>query len=152
AWQLSNRIWHVSSFDIPVNPPKIRFRFVMKSDPATDYEGVGIDDVHIFEKAPVYDSTSGISTISLPVSGNNWIDFDVNGRRIASINPNGQNLGMTKVKVFLNIGGVQDTINQYYLERNIVIQPATPANAQVSVRFYFLDKEVNDLIAASGCA
>ncbi|PWT77870.1 MAG: peptidase S8 [Bacteroidetes bacterium] len=151
AWQLSNMIWHVSSFDIPVNPSRIRFRIVMKSDPATDYEGVGIDDVHVFEKTPVYDSTSGLN-ISLPVSGNNWTDFDVDGRRIASINPNGQNLGVTKVKVFMNNGAVRDTINQYYLERNIVIQPATPANAPVSVRFYFLDKEVNDLINASGCA
>ena len=25
----------------------------MFSDPGTNYEGVGIDDIHIFEKAPV---------------------------------------------------------------------------------------------------
>src|SRR5579871_1731719 len=58
AWQLSDTIWHVSSIDIPTNSNKVRFRFVMFSDPATDYEGVGIDDIHVFDKASVYDSTN----------------------------------------------------------------------------------------------
>jgi len=151
AWQLSSKKWRVSSIDIPVIVPKIRFRFVMYSDPATDFEGVAIDDVHIFEKAPVYDSTTAV-VVAKAVSGTDWVDFDLNGKRIASLNPNGQDLGNTSVTVYLHKGPVRDTTSQYYLDRNIVVQPSQGATAPVSVRFYFTDSEANRLINAVGCS
>lgn len=150
AWQLSNTKWHVSSFDIPVTAPKVRFRMVMYSDPFTDFEGVGIDDVHIFDKVPVYDGSNSI--LQQNVSGNDWIHFDLGGKRMASVNPHGQDLGNTTVKLYVNTGPVRDTSNQYYLDRNIVIQPTNAATDSVSIRFYFLDAEVNKLIMASGCS
>jgi hypothetical protein len=150
AWQLSDTKWHVSSFDIPVTAPKLRFRMVMYSDPFTDYEGVGIDDVHIFDKVPVYDSSN--TSLQQNVSGNDWIHFDLAGKRIASINPHGQDLGNTSVKLYTDAGAIRDTSNQYYLGRNIVIQPANSATGNVSVRFYFLNPEINKLIQANGCS
>ena len=123
----------------------------MFSDPATDYEGVGIDDIHIFDKTPVYNGNNINNGFTQNLSGNSWIDFDLNGQRVASINPNGQNLGVTNVKVFIDTGAIRDTTNQYYLGRNIVIQPSNAATANVSVRFYFLDSEANNLIHATGC-
>ncbi|MBS1597748.1 MAG: S8 family serine peptidase [Bacteroidetes bacterium] len=151
AWQKSDTIWHVSSFDIPVKPAKVRFRIVMFSDPASNFEGVGIDDIHIFDKSPVYDSANISTGISQNVSGSNWINFDMGGKRIASINPNGQDLGNTTVKVFIDSAAIRDTTNQYYLGRNIVIQPSKTPASDVSVRFYFLDSEVDSLINATGC-
>jgi hypothetical protein len=151
AWQLSDTNWHVSSYDIPVISNKIRFRIVMYSDPGTNYEGVGIDDIHIFEKAPVF-TDSLISTLSLPVSGSNWIDFDQNGRRIFSINANGQNLGNTRVTVYRDTSQIRDTANQYYGGRSWVVQTAVPPTADVRVRYYFTDSESNNLIHASGCS
>jgi Subtilase family/Secretion system C-terminal sorting domain len=150
AWQKSDPMWHVSSYDIPVISNKIRFRIVMFSDPGTNYEGIGIDDVHLFEKAPVF-TDSLITTISQPVSGTNWIDFDQNGKRIFSINPNGQNLGTTKLTVFRDSSAIRDTAGQYYGNRNWVVQTSTPAIADVHVRYYFTDSEANKLIQASGC-
>jgi hypothetical protein len=151
SWQMSYTRWHVSSYDIPVNPPKIRFRIVMSSDEAVTYEGVGIDDVHIFDKAPVYSGANISSGLVQQVSDTGWTDFAVNGNMVASLNPNGQNLGNTTVKVYINKSGIRNSNNQYYLNRNIVIQPSNPPTAPVSVRFYFLDSEADSLINASGC-
>ena len=151
AWQISDTIWHVSSYDIPVRSSKVRFRFVMKSDPGTTYEGVGIDDIHIFDKTPIYNGPSISSGLSQPVSGSSWIDFDMGGSRILSINPNGQDLGNTQVGVYIYNGTVRNDGKQYYLNRNIVIQPANPPVGNVSVRYYFLDKEADSLILAAGC-
>ncbi|HVS96139.1 MAG TPA: T9SS type A sorting domain-containing protein, partial [Puia sp.] len=150
AWQLSYPKWHVSSYDIPVTAPKVRFRIVMNSDPGTTYEGIGIDDVHVFDKAPVYNGAD--DSLVQPVSGNSWINFDIGGRRVAAINPNGQDLGATTVKVFFNRSGAirYDSV-QYYLDRNIVIQPSNPPSASVGVRMYFLDSEAVRLINAAGC-
>ena len=150
AWQLSDTIWHVSSYDIPVIANKIRFRIVMYSDPGTNYEGIGIDDIHIFEKAPVF-TDSLLTSLSLPVNGSNWIDFDENGHRIFSINPNGQNLGNTQLSVFRDTVSIRDTAGQYYGERNWVVQSSNPASSAVGVRYYFTDSEANKLIQATGC-
>lgn len=150
AWQMSYTKWHVSSYDIPTNGSKVRFRIVMSSDPGTNYEGVGIDDVHIFDKAPVYSGPTIGSGLTQTVSGNNWVDFSSGGNRIASINPNGQDLGMTNVGVFINTGSVRHDSSQYYLDRNIVVQPANPPTGKVSVRYYFLDTEAQNLVNASG--
>lgn len=151
AWQLSDTIWHVSSFDIPVKPAKIRFRIVMSSDPAANFEGLGVDDIHIFDKTPVYNNGNISAGISQNINGSNWIHFDLAGKRVASINANGQDLGNTTVKLYIDTTAIRDTSNQYYLARNIVIQPSNAPAANVSVRFYFLDSEAVNLINATGC-
>jgi hypothetical protein len=151
AWQLSAPSWHVSSYDIPVNPNKIRFRIVMYSDPGTNYEGVGIDDIHVFEKSPVF-TDSLTTTLSQPVSGSNWIDYEQNGKRIFSINPQGQNLGMTKMILYRDTAAIRDSAGQYYAGRSWVIQTAIPAVSDVNVRYYFTDSEANNLIQAANCS
>ena len=152
AWQISNTKWHVSSYDVPVRASSVKFRIVMKSDMATSYEGVGIDDVHVFDKAAVYSGANITSGLSQVVSGSNWSYFDIGGQRVAAINPNGQSLGLTNVKVYINTSGVRNDGVQYYLDRNIVIQPAVAPVAPVSVRYYFLDAEAKALMNATGCA
>ncbi|HLX90624.1 MAG TPA: T9SS type A sorting domain-containing protein, partial [Puia sp.] len=152
TWQKSYTKWHVSSYDVPTTAAKVRFRIVMSSDPATNFEGVGVDDVHIFDKAPVYSGANVSSGLSQVVTGSTWVDFGIGNTKIASINANGQNLGNTTVKVFINKSGIRHTFSQYYLDRNIVVQPASQPTDSVSVRFYFLDSEADSLINATGCS
>jgi hypothetical protein len=150
AWQKSDPLWHVSSYDIPVITPKIRFRIAMYADPGTNYEGVGIDDVHLFDKAPVF-SDSLSATLVQPVSGNSWIDFDENGKRIFSINPNGQDLGNTRLTVYRDTMAIRDSASQYYGSRNWVVATTNLATSGVGVRYYFTDSEANKLIQANSC-
>ena len=151
AWQQSYPKWHVSSYDIPSHGSRVRFRIVMSSDPGVNYEGLGIDDVHVFDKASVYMGAAG--SLTQPVSGNAWVNFDIGGKRIAAIHPHGQDLGATTVKVFFNnTASVRHDSTQYYLDRNIVIQPAIQPDSVVDVRYYFTDSEAVHLINATGCA
>jgi hypothetical protein len=150
AWQLSDTLWHVSSYDIPVNAADVRFRIVMNSDPGTHYEGIAIDDIHIFDKAAIYASHD--TALTRPVKGNDWVNFDLAGQRILSLQPNGQDLGNVTVKVFMNTGGIRNDGRQYYLDRNLVVQPSLPPAGKVAVRCYFTDLEARDLISANGCA
>jgi hypothetical protein len=152
AWQQSNPRWHVSSYDVPVATPKVRFRIVMAADPMLNFEGIGVDDIHVFDKAAIYTGADVTSGLVQNVNGSSWIHFTQGGRRIASINANGQNLGSTEVKVYFNNTGSDRYSNvQYYLDRNIVIQPTNAPSGNVSVRFYFTDSEANNLIGATGC-
>src|SRR5258708_30635960 len=114
TWQLSNTKWHVSSYDIPVKATRVKFRIVMNSDQGTNYEGVGIDDIHIFDKAAIYSGPNISSGFTQAVSGSNWINFDMGGNKVVSINPNGLDLGSTTVKVFINSPRGRDNETESY--------------------------------------
>lgn len=156
-WSVQNYTrWHVATVPLPTGISNLRLRFVMASDPYVSYEGIAIDDIHI------YDNTSGIYTAppytsasvnQSSVSGTSWIDFTDGGKLIASVNPNGQNLGSTDVQAFIYNGAVRNNTMQYYHNRNITIKPSNTGLADsVSVRFYFLDSETEALINATGCS
>ncbi|MEP6673808.1 MAG: S8 family serine peptidase [Ferruginibacter sp.] len=151
-FRASRTTWHVASVDIPTVSGSVRFRFVMFGDGGLTYEGVGIDDIHIFNKQSIYTGNPISSGLSQTVNSNAWINFnDVNGKRIASVNSFGQNLGVTNVQVYPYSGPQRTSNNQYYADRNIVIQPTNQPASNVGVRFYFTDAEAKNLIAAAGC-
>ncbi|MFZ1451240.1 MAG: S8 family serine peptidase [Ferruginibacter sp.] len=150
-WRNSLTTWHVASFNIPPTGNTVRFRFVFTSDLGYNLEGVGIDDIHVFDKAAVYTGVP-ITGITQAVSGSNWVHFNSGATRVASINANGNNLGSTSVSVYPFAGPVRFQNHQYYVNRNIVIRPTTPPATDVTVRFYFTDAEVKSLLAATGCS
>ncbi len=149
-WRNSLTTWHVASFNIAPTSNIIRFRFVFTSDLGFNLEGVGIDDIHVFDKAAVYSGTP-LTGITQTVSGNNWVHFNSGATRVASINANGNNLGNTTVSVYPFTGAVRYQNYQYYVNRNIVISPSIQPATDVSVRFYFTDAEAKSLLAATGC-
>ena len=149
-WRPSLTTWHVASINVPVTGNNVRFRFILSSDNGGNFEGVGIDDIHVFDKALVY-AGPPVTGITQAVSGSNWVHFNSGATRVVSINANGNNLGSTTVDVYPYTGTVRVANNQYYLNRNIVIRPATQPAADVSVRFYFTDAEAKSLLAATGC-
>ncbi len=151
SWQLSKTYWHVASINLPTNSATTKFRFVMSADPGLGYGGVGIDDIHVFDKASIYTGSPIVTGLSQSVAGTNWIHFTNGGNRIASINPNGNDLGVTSVQVHPYAGPVRNSNLQYYVNRNIVIQPATQPTSDVTIRFYFTDAEVEQVLNASGC-
>ncbi|GAC1708834.1 MAG: hypothetical protein NVS9B7_26240 [Flavisolibacter sp.] len=145
--------WHVATIALPSGLNTMHLRFVLQSDPSTNYEGIAIDDIHIYDKSyPIYDSTTLVSPVSRFVSGNNWISFTANGKIIASIQPGNQVLGNTLTHVYCNKSGVRHTTTQYYHDRNLTIKPAliNPIDS-VGIRFYFLDSEGDSMIFATSC-
>ncbi|MBS1653362.1 MAG: S8 family serine peptidase [Bacteroidetes bacterium] len=147
--------WHVATYDLPTGLNQMRLRFVMASDPFVNREGIAVDDIHI------YDSTTAIydgATLGAPVTqtingGTNWIDFMSGGKVFASVQPNSLSMGSTDAQVYINTGAVRTDNGQYYHDRNITIKPAnTSLTDSVTVRFYFLDSEAENLINATGCS
>lgn len=149
-WRNSLTTWHVASFNVPPTAGVVRFRIVFTSDLGFNLEGVGIDDIHVFDKAAVYTGTT-LTNITQTVSGSSWVHFNSGATRVASINANGNNLGSTRVDVYPYSGAVRYQNHQYYANRNIVIRPTNAPASDVTVRFYFTDAEAKSLIAATGC-
>jgi hypothetical protein len=149
-WRNSLTTWHVASFNVPPTTNIVRFRIVFTSDLGFNLEGVGIDDIHVFDKAAVYNSVP-LTGITQLVSGSSWVHFNSGATRVASVNANGNNMGSTTVDVYPYTGTVRYQNYQYYVNRNIVIRPATQPAGNVTVRFYFTDAEAKSLLAATGC-
>ena len=145
--------WHVATIDLPAGIENLRLRFVMASDAGVNREGVAIDDVHIYDNLNgIYDGVTMGAPVTQVVSGNNWIDFTTGGKLLASVQPNNQVMGATGVQAYINTSAVRYTTYQYYHDRNITIKPAnTLLSDSVTVRFYFLDTEVDTLVKATGC-
>lgn len=153
TWDSSKTNWHVATIPLP-KYDNLRLRFVLSSDVGTDYDGIAIDDIHIYDKAfDIFDNGGNNSnTVTQNVSGSNAIDFTDNNQLIASILPNNNTLGSTNAEAWINNAAVRNDGKQYYADRNITIQPATTTTtAPATIRFYFLDKEVEALRNATGC-
>ncbi|MDP4261023.1 MAG: S8 family serine peptidase [Bacteroidota bacterium] len=155
-WSVENYTrWHVATIPLPTGYSRLRLRFVMTSDPFVNFEGIAVDDIHIYDN--IYGIYTGApytsNNINQPtVNGSSWIDFTDGGKLVASVNPNGQNLGSTNARVYINTSAVRYIGGQYYHDRNITIKPANINLADSAiVRFYFLDTETENLVNATGC-
>lgn len=155
VWMLSNQThWHVASIALPKQAGNIRLRFVFNSDEFGRREGVAIDDIHIFDNTmPMVAAPNNTPVINQNVSGSSLVHFTDNGQVVASLNPNGNNLGSTDVRGFFAVGAVRNNGTQYFANRNITVQPANAiTGSPATLRLYFSDAEVNEMRMATGCS
>jgi hypothetical protein len=153
-WSTENYTrWHVVTASLPIGINSLRLRFVLHTDQGATREGIAIDDVHVYDNLKgIYVGSTTTSITQTISGGNNWIDFEKDGKLVASILPNNQNLGLTNVQAYIS-DSVRNTGTQYYHNRSLTIKPAqTSLSDSVTIRFYFLDSEAEELLNATGCA
>ena len=145
--------WHVATIALPAGSASIRLRFVLRTDESEIREGIAIDDIHVYDnRNGIYDGNSMSAAAQGADGGKQWTNYTNNGALVASVYNNNQNLGNTDVRIYVNSGAVRNTNGQYYLNRNATIKPANyNFSDSVTVRLYFLDSDVENLIAATGC-
>ena len=145
--------WHVATVALPAGSASIRLRFVLRTDETEMREGIAIDDIHVYDnRNGIYDGNSMSAAAQGSDGGKQWTNYTNNGALVASVYNNNQNLGNTDVRIYVNSGAVRNTNGQYYLNRNATIKPANyNFSDSVTVRLFFLDSDVERLIAATGC-
>ena len=162
-WSVQNyQRWHVATIPLIVIPiptaqlTALRFRYVVRTDASVNRDGMAIDDFHIYNNAyGIYDQAANSGDVTVgTVNGTSWIDFldGGTGKLVASVNPDGQDLGSTTSKAYVYTGITRINSLQYYHNRNITIKPTNvslPDSA--TVRFYFLDTEMEALISSTNC-
>jgi hypothetical protein len=144
--------WHVITGFLSDTLNVVQFRINMRSDFIIAYDGIAIDDIHIYDSATaIFDGITSSGLIEQNITGGNeWIDFKDNGKIVASIQPNGQALGATKVRSYYQ-SGTPNFHGQYHLQRNFAMQGSKPLTDSVGVRLYILDKETDPLLFAKNC-
>ncbi|MBS1614742.1 MAG: S8 family peptidase [Bacteroidetes bacterium] len=154
VWDLDSSLrWRVASIALPATSQPIRFRFVMSSDAGTEYEGLAIDLIHVYNLSDPIDTSGAAGPISNTVSGSSYTDFLNSGALLAQISAgNSNSLGTTSVQVYTHSNLAAPSGQQYFLPRNFVINTQNAPTDSVSVRLYVTDSDVIKLVNATGCS
>ncbi len=149
TWNGNQLKWITTGIPIPFTDTTIQFRWVMQSDVGVEYEGLAIDQVHVYDRKPIYAGANMQWTF--PVSGNAWVHLESGGQRIFSIHPEGQNLGTVTLNLYKSAGNYFTADSLYLLSRNWVLTCSNPPVDTILMRGYFTATEATNLVNASGC-
>ncbi len=153
-WSTQNYTrWHVATIPLPTGIPSLRLRFVMRGDASVSRDGMAVDDIHIYENGlPIYSGPTLSTPINIIYSSTaTWQPVIANNQLVASMQMVGQ-AGTAGVQALLHSGSDRFTNGQYYLDRNWVVQGSVALTDTARLRLYFLDRETDSLVFATGCS
>jgi len=148
-WNGTQSKWVTTGYAIPAIDTVVQFRWVMQSDEGVEEEGLALDQVHVYDRKPLY--TGGNMQWTLPVSGNDWVHIEQGGQRVFSIHPQGQDLGDVTLAIYKSGSNFHLTDSLYLLSRNWVLTSTIPPSNPVALRGYFTKDEATNLVNATGC-
>jgi hypothetical protein len=143
--------WHVATIGLPQPPAGkvLHLRFVLFSDPAVAFEGLAIDDIHIYDLIHTIQPTKDISSADMPVS-NQWNDYVVNGKLVASVQPN-TNTGNTKVSLFGHDTLSNPGKTQYVFPRSYTINTELSQDKPFKLRLFLNDSDLLAVLNDTAC-
>jgi hypothetical protein len=141
--------WQVAHIKIPLasldNPNNFMYRIRLMSDDYLVSEGIGIDDIRIFndyqEIAPA--DSAYVQQVS---TGNGWIQFYKNGNLVAELNDDNKNLGNISLGFDASLDNHKNFEGKNIFPRNWVIKPSNPIIGNFKVRLYVLNEEYTHYI------
>jgi Secretion system C-terminal sorting domain/Fibronectin type III domain len=156
---ISSATWTKRSFILPSAAISTNLQVALyHTGTGTNGNTMYIDDIKVGAGTSIQDAntntcntaTTTTAIAGSVISGKNWFRYTDGGNIVAEINPNGNNLGATTIKVIEQATGaanVPTLNNQAFLSRLFSIKPATAPSSAVGVRLYFSDQEFLDYVA-----
>lgn len=153
----------VSNLNLTPNAMELNNTAASLASVTVDYNGfprISTPDMGAIEFGPAIRTSTGdsITSSGLAASGSSWIHYyDASGRLMFSLNPNGNNLGTISWGVRITNSSTPrwssflDTTTRrtdtgYVANRNFYITPTTQPTTPVSVRLYYTNAEVQNLL------
>ncbi|MFI5195560.1 MAG: S8 family serine peptidase [Chitinophagales bacterium] len=145
--------WHVASIPLPQPPAgqTIHFRFVMSADPGATYEGIAVDDIHIFDHTYPIFSANGAVTVIHDVNGNQWTDYLQASQLLSSVQPNNQNISNTVVTLYAHDTVSNPAATQYIFPRSYTVKASQSFADSAGIRLYLLDSDVVQMLNDNTC-
>lgn len=143
--------WHVMSQRLPDTVKTVRFRFQFRTDGYNTFDGVGIDDFHIYDSTAMIHEGPSVEVKQSPSNPNQWLELRSEGKLLAAVHPQGQNPGEIRLQTFSNNAAARNFHGQYYYDRNFLLSASQPLADSVTLRLYMTDKEVDRLLFANNC-
>lgn len=145
--------WHVATIPLPQPPvgKVLHLRFALFADPAVTFEGLGIDDMHIYDKMqPIFPlGTSVVKVIESPTS-NTWTDYLSSGKLVAGLMPK-QSLGNMPITLYPQETFADPVRNQYVASRSFTISSESSPSDSVKVKLYLEDADFEKITSDTSC-
>ncbi|MBE2289425.1 MAG: S8 family peptidase [Chitinophagaceae bacterium] len=144
--------WHVATTALPMPPvgSTLHLRFVLFADPAVTFEGLAVDDVHIYDGGAPIQPTKDVSTGS-EVSSSELKDVMAGDNLLMTIKTNNYT-GVIAASLYK-----QDTLfnpgrTQYTLPRSYKIEGDTKEESPAKLRLFLLDSDVAKVAEDTVCS
>ncbi len=153
AWtQRGKTYWHVATTALPADGPVISLRFVLRTDQGAEFEGLAIDDIHIYDlQQPIFTKERFPEAVRREIDAGQGAGFE-NSEGIAMAIPEAPSaLGWVSGQSYGHTGYINEDSTQYFLPRNFTLQAETPPGDSVSLRFYLPDTALQIIRADAIC-
>ncbi len=153
AWvRAGETYWHVATIALPKAGNTISFRFVIVSDQGTEYEGIAVDDIHVYDLVhPIFDQAAFPAAVSQNVGAGQVADF-ISGNDIGLNLRNGTAaLGAVTAQAYKHTAFINDDSTQYFLPKNFTVQTQNAPGDSVSLRFFVPDEAMRTVREDTTC-
>lgn len=153
GWAIQGETWwHVATIPLPQTGGNIAFRFVLKTDPGATFEGLAIDDIHIYDlQKPIFNKDSLEAPMSKHIVAGSETEYAPNEQLLAIINSFSNTLNNTSVQRFHHQHFINADSSQYFLPESFVIKSGNVLNDSVGLRLYVLDDAMKMIRSDSSC-
>ncbi len=145
--------WHVASIPIPlpVGIGVMSFRFVLNSDPGTNFEGFAIDDIHIFDRTSGIFPSGKTTVVTQNLPANTWQIFTDSGAVLAAVNAGNQTLSSVTATLYSHDTLYNPGATQYTFGRSYILKAPENVADSISVGLYLLESDVVQAINDYSC-
>jgi hypothetical protein len=144
--------WHVASIYLPQPPVggSIRFRFVLATDPGATFEGMAVDDIHIFDRLRSMSDAQGVKTAEQDLAANTWTDFLNNNELLSSVKPP-SSMSQVAVTLYAHDTLSNPSATQYTFPRSYTVKAPQNPTDSISVRLFMTDSDVVKVVDDTTC-
>lgn len=144
--------WQVYSVPLPAEDV-LAFRFSLQSDQGAAFDGLAIDDIHIYDlEYPLFEGTAPSSPVEVVLNEGEEKDVLRNGEIIAHLAAGANALGTTAVESYRHTHFINADSSQYFIPRSFLVQPENTPDDSLTYRLYVPDADMKRLRAAENCA
>jgi len=146
--------WHVASTPIPPGATgPVRFRIGIKGDAGVSYDGLAIDDFHVYDRTSLLDTAAAAGeplAASAPTKG--FVPYTRNGAVAVAIEEvPGLDASGTTVEAYTHDQFVDSSTGRYFLPRSFAVKPRPDTLSSTRVRFYVADADMQKMLSSAEC-
>lgn len=152
AWNGTETRWHVASIPLP-RSWSLKLRFVLITDMGVAYDGIAIDDIHIF------DLQHQMATLGSLAERNGSATVNTANKELllqdqeilAGIQAPGGNLGKVDAVLYAQDTLQDQVARQYTLPRSYVISSERSPSLPMTLQLFVADEEVRKMWSDTSC-
>ncbi len=145
--------WHVASVPIPQAGAgaTTHFRFVLHADPGVTFEGIALDDIHVYDLEQGIHPAQGVKSVSNSLTQAQWTNYVLDNQLLAAVAPTTAAISNASVTLY-----EQDTLynpgaTQFTFPRSYNIQSPQAVTDSSGVRLFLTEDDMLRVVNDTTC-